>query len=480
MRKMYLCGYGKACALHDSKGLLMNRADYLAEQIDSLRYADVPTNIVERCKDLLLDQLGCEIAFSGLNWCQAAYRYARHRKSSGNATVFVYGDKMAPEDAAMCNSVFGHGFEMDDTDTWTTSHPGACVIPACLSISEELSLSGKEFITAMIVGYETLMRVGRVGKSMYMRNWHGTAVPGGIGVAAAVSKLLSLDTVGIKAALGIAASHIGGNTAYMYSGGTVKRTLPSVAVSVGMKAAFLSQMGITGPEEPLDGGGNIFTGTCAEDPLYDELLVPFKDNFYTAGVGIKPYCCCQGSHALIDAAADIRNQINGDYTSIKKMTIIFHEREVEILCNIIHPKTVIEAQFSARFAASLRMVKGSNGFNDYNEENLIDKDVNRLIDVCEVQAVPAGTLSEANGPARLVVEMNDGAVYDVTKAYATGSVKYPMSREAVVEKFTSNTLPVLPQSQVDAIVDAVAAIDTATSVEDVTKLLVAGNTYTAS
>ena len=224
----------------------MNRADYLARQIDGLDYCNLPESVVERCKDLLLDQLGCEIAFSNLDWCKAAYRYAKHRKSSGNATVLVYGDKMAPEDAAVCNSVFGHGFEMDDTDTWTTSHPGACTIPSCFSIAEECGKSGRDFIVAMIAGYETLMRVGRVGKSMYKRNWHGTAVPGGIGVAAAVSKLLNLDVSGIKDAIGIAASHIGGNTEYMYSGGTVKRTLPSVAVSVGMRAAYLAQMGITG------------------------------------------------------------------------------------------------------------------------------------------------------------------------------------------------------------------------------------------
>ena len=450
----------------------MNRADFIANEINDLSFEDLPEELVERTKDLILDQLGCQLAFSGLEWGQAVHNYVLMHNTQGNSTITRYGEKMGAEDAAICNSVFAHGFEMDDTETLTGTHPGSCMIPTCLSLAEAEKKTGKDVIAAMVAGYETAFRVARLGKTMYHRNWHGTATSSTFGVAASAAKLMDFDVAKTKDALGLAASYLGGNTEYMASGGTVKRTLPSLAVANGMRAAYLTKLGITGPNEPMDGRANVFIGCCDGDPLYEELEVPFKENFSTAGVGMKPYCCCQGSHALIDAAAEIREKINADYKNIKKMTIVFHEREVEILCNIIHPKTIVESQFCARFAIAMRMVKNGNGYYDYCEENLADPDIAELIDKCEVESVPFGTLSDSNGPGRLIVEMNDGTVYDVAKPYASGSIKFPMTRQQVIDKFLSNAQPVAPQEQLDKIIETVYRFDTLTDITELTSLLV--------
>ena len=450
----------------------MNRADFIAEESVNLTFDDIPAEVVQKAKLQIIDQLGCQLAFAELPWGQAAHKYALNRRSQGVSTVVKYGEKIAPEDAAFANSVFGHGFEMDDSDVWTASHPGACMVPTVLALGEDLHSSGKDALTAMVAGYEVLLRIGRLGKTMYKRFWHGTSVPGGFGVAVAAGKLLGFDQPLMKNALGVASSEVCGNTEYMASGGNVKRTLPAMAVTAGIRSAYLAQLGITGPEEPMDGKANVFIGTCDDEPLYGELEVPFKGNFYTFGVGNKPYCCCQGSHALIDCAARIREQIGGDYQHIKKMTIVFHEREVEILCNIVHPKTIIEAQFSARFAISLRMVKGGNSYYDYNEENLNSAEIAALIDKCEIQSVPFGTLSDANGPGRLIVEMEDGSVYDETAPYALGSAKVPMSAEEIIAKFNSMVGPVIPKEQADAIVETVLHLDELEDVSELTKLLV--------
>ena len=96
------------------------------------------------------------------------------------------------EDAAFANAVFGHGFEMDDTELSTASHPGVTVIPPALAVGEMEKITGKEFLTAVVVGYDVFIRVGLATHSMMSRGFHTTAVLGPLGSAAATSKVLKL------------------------------------------------------------------------------------------------------------------------------------------------------------------------------------------------------------------------------------------------------------------------------------------------
>lgn len=450
----------------------MNRADVLAKNIAELKYDDIPEDVVYKAKLLIIDQLGCQIGFSGLPWSQAAHRYALRRKSAGESTVVVYGDKMNAEDAAFCNSVFGHGFEMDDTDMTTTSHPGVVMTPVVLALGEERHIDGKEALTAFVAGYEAMQRVARAGNSMYARFWHGTAVPGGFGSAAAAGHILGLDAEHMKHAFGVVSTEVGGNCEYTSSGGTVKRTLPATAVGAGMRSAFLAMEGITGPDECLDGKCSLLRGACAEEPEFDELTVPLEGNWYTMNAGNKPYCCCAGSHALIDCAAAIRNQ-GVDYRDIEKITIYLYDREVTTIGNIIHPVSVVESQFCARFAAAMRLVKGGNGFHDYIDENVNDPDIAAVIDKMEVVAVPFGTFSEENGAARMVVEMRDGTVYDETVPYALGTVRNPMGYDELADKFRDLVRDVLPPERAEEVLSTIMGLEEVDDIREFTKLLVA-------
>ena len=70
------------------------------------------------------------------------------------------------------------------------------------------TISGAEFLTALIVGYETGPRVGNAlyGKVILekSRGWHSGSVFGLPAAAAAASKLLELEPNEIEDAMGIA------------------------------------------------------------------------------------------------------------------------------------------------------------------------------------------------------------------------------------------------------------------------------------
>jgi 2-methylcitrate dehydratase PrpD len=148
----------------------MDETKKLAQFIANTRYNDLSDEVIEKTKLLILDQIGCQLAFANLPWNKAIHNYVKDRGSSRQeSTVTFYGFKTSAEDAAFANAVFGHGFEMDDTELTTASHPGVAIIPPALAVCESQHMSGKELITAIVAVYDVFIRVGLATHSMMKR-----------------------------------------------------------------------------------------------------------------------------------------------------------------------------------------------------------------------------------------------------------------------------------------------------------------------
>jgi 2-methylcitrate dehydratase PrpD len=109
--------------------------------------------------------------------------------------------------AAFINGVSSHIFDFDDTHLKTIIHPAGPVVSAILALSEMQSVSGKDFLNALVLGVETECRIGTaVYPNHYDVGWHITGTAGVFGSTAAVGKLLKLDQQQMVWAIGLAAS----------------------------------------------------------------------------------------------------------------------------------------------------------------------------------------------------------------------------------------------------------------------------------
>ncbi len=449
----------------------MSSADFLAGQVVNLSYDAIPERVVFKAKSLLLDQLGCQLAFATLPWSKAACEYARMKKGQGKSTVVFYGTKTDAEEAAFCNSVFGHGFEMDDVDMDTTSHPAVCIVPVVLALGEQEGSSGKDVLAAMVAGYEVMLRFARAADSMRLRSFHASSVSGAFGAAAATGKMLGFDANIVGNALGIATTMAGGNTEYSQTGGTVKRTLGSTGVAAGMRAALLAGAGITGPREAFEGKKSFVRGICQNEPVWEEFGKTFANEWMILGVGTKPYCCCAGQHAVIDAAQRIRER-GITAADIARAVVVQRPREYGDVGAITMPNDVISSQFCGRFAFALRMVKGGNGYFDYTQENIDDPQVRDLCartdyecdENCERLTVP-------EGPAIVRVILRDGRVIEEQVDYALGRKQNPMSYDDVVAKFKGLVSEAVSKEVADRIIEEVMQIDEVDSIKPLMSLL---------
>ena len=106
------------------------------------------------------------------------------------------------------------------TTRWDATIPGAVVIPAAISALSIAArpVTGAEFITAVVLGYEVAKRVMEALGGYWQHNrsgWHSTATCGTFGAAAAVGRILGLKQPDVASALGHAASFSGGLWAFI-------------------------------------------------------------------------------------------------------------------------------------------------------------------------------------------------------------------------------------------------------------------------
>ena len=272
----------------------------LAAFVSGSRYEDLPPEVVDKTKYMVLDQIGCQLASSTLPWNALVYDHARSLGSVGQSRVVGYGLETHPESAALVNATFGHGFEIDDFHIGCLAHPGCVAVPAALAMAEQQHLDGRELLAATALAAEVLLRIGKASgySAVVERGFHETSMQGPFGAAAAAAKALELDTDRTLNALSIAGSHASGTLEYGQSGGDVKRLHAGIAAAGGIRSALLAEGGLTGPPTILEGRRGVFQA-FANSFDASQAVEELGERYHLLGVGFKAYCL-HGSHPQPD------------------------------------------------------------------------------------------------------------------------------------------------------------------------------------
>ena len=169
----------------------------LATWLAATTLDDVPSRVRERAKYLLLDGVGCAMVGAQLPVSRIGVEGLTAIDPAGPAALIGWGEQTtSPQSAAMLNSSFIQGFELDDFHPEAPLHSNSLVVPAMLAAVPHLGrVSGERLLLGAILGYETGPRVGLAlgGLDMLSRGWHSGVVFGPLAAAASVGSLYGLD-----------------------------------------------------------------------------------------------------------------------------------------------------------------------------------------------------------------------------------------------------------------------------------------------
>src|SRR5574341_1268414 len=138
----------------------MNETRDLARWIVGLKWGDIPQEVIDYSKNLILDTVGCMFGGSIQDSNKAALRFIRSMGGVPECTVVNYGDRTNAFNAAFLNGSFGHGWDFDEMHPGGAGHAVSACTAAAMALAERELISGREFLEAWITGYEVTNRIG--------------------------------------------------------------------------------------------------------------------------------------------------------------------------------------------------------------------------------------------------------------------------------------------------------------------------------
>ena len=377
----------------------------------------------QRASMLLLDWTGCAVAGQADSAGQKVT--AAFPDETGKCTRIGAG-KSSVLMAALHNGCLGNVLEMDDVDKRAVLHAAPTIIPAALAMTEHVGANVKDFLDAIVIGYEATIRIGRAVGAGHYAFWHNTATCGPFGAAAAACHLL--DGSDLVSALGLAGTQAAGLWQTRHEPDSMAKQLHAGhAAHAGVLAAILSAQGFQGPRSILEGEQGFFVAMCPGANPEDVLINP-DAGWLLHETSLKPYPACRHAHPAIDAALKARNNLNQPpFTN--KIVIKTYGDAIKF-CDRPNPKSSIEAKFSIQHSVAVAIRTGTVTLKDFELEAINDSK-NKIIR--DHILVELDKDFEDVYPAHYGARIVSGLINDfVIDAY--GDPEKPMSDIAIMSK----------------------------------------------
>ena len=415
-----------------------NLTPALAEFVAGLEYEQLPDDVVQQAKRVILDAIGCAMAAYKEDSRKAhiVEKLSRQFGAAGESTV-IGGGKSHASVVALANGILINAADNDDTHKRALLHMGSVLLPAALAATEARGGSGRDLILALVAGYEVAARVGMAVMPTHYRYWHSTATNGTFGAAACAAKAYGLDADQTNMALGFAGTQAAGLNTFFESGDDSKSVHPGKAGMNGIIAAMLAELGATSPPDIL-GHPKGYLAAYSLEPKAEVVTAGLATDWEILSNGFKFYPSILASHSPIGASLEIASQKRPDVGKIRSVAINTYATVKSHFSSKDVQKSMA-ARLSVPYCVAAALVDGEVTQTQFRPERFNDPVIRRLLDKVEVVVDPElSPLYPEKFPARVVVTMDDGTVHEATFLYPKGDPSNPLSHDELVTKFKDN------------------------------------------
>ena len=452
----------------------------LCRMTTELEYDDIPKEVIEFAKDLILDTLGCMIGGHGQHPLPAIAKHVQEKGGVGEAYILFHGGKKIPaEEAAMAMGPMPRALD------WAAIHPEAmhsvehtlppmlCAL-GYLDTVEGRRVSGKEFLTAFVAAQETLIRIGcgfrgNIGIARGRSNGHYI-----FGSVAGVGKLLGLDQATLENAEGISR-----NMTQPHDMATYHPITHMVKVHQGFIAQDAIQcckyamLGVTGPRNNVICGPMGYFGMANWETDTDILFNGLGEKWEQMGIEMKAYAGCKCLHCAVGAADYL---VKENKIALEDIDHI-HVEDSTLNVNVsggtdaekLNPKDIFQRQFSIPYMVATMLYDGElipQSFFDEPASREYIKEFMKKVSVVEnPDLVP--------WRSKVTITLKDGRTFvkETDPIELKGSVEHRYSREELIWKFktlSKMSITEFPEGTLDKLIDRVLHLeDSADVLEDI-------------
>ena len=415
--------------------------------IRATRFEDLPPAVVDRCKRLIADCFA--IITAGNQSAELKALAASYLKDArpGNSWVIGTAHRAAPRDAGFLNGIASTWHDFDEGSTIAFSHPGSQLVPAAVALAQELGVSGRDLLLAVVLGYEVSARVGMASKMRVSVHPHGTC--GVIGSAVAAARLKGLDEARMRHVINVAATMaMATNRQAMLDEATVRNAYSGHSALAGLNAVQLVEAGFTGQR---DGIGFTY-GTVIADGFDPQRMVAGLGEDWLIMQGyFKLHSAGRYAHAAIDALEAALATVPAgrlDVADISRIEVKAFQMAALLAGKNI--TTSFGAKFSIPFALATILVHGRSGIDCFEMQAVANPLVQALIakvdvseDAAYTRAYPGRQLCD------VAIHLRDGSAIRGRCEIMKGEPGNPHRPAEVEQKFFDLMMPVWGAERAD-------------------------------
>jgi 2-methylcitrate dehydratase PrpD len=421
----------------------MEIAEEYARYADGLTFDSLPPEVVEHAKKLILDIVAN--AIGGHEWMESGpvitEGVRRLDRGGAGATVLATGEQMAPEWASLVNGSMAHSLDYDNHHAAGVIHAGSSVVSTALAAAEATGANGRDLICAVVIGYEIACRLAMAlgPHSSHEMGFHPTGTCATFAASAIIGRLRGCEPGVIVNAMGLNGSQAAGSMQYVVNGAWNKRMHPGLAAHAGFIAITLAEAGFLGAAQVFEGDQGFLQGYALR-PDPEQATATLGSEFETLKVAIKPYSLCRYTHQTLELLIGFADEGSVSSDEIESIVIEMPTYGLQLVGSPIeakrHPKSAVDAQFSAPFAAALALTERRAGLDVFTrvlEEGYSDE-FQRLMSVTEVRSAPdLDAIHPEYWPGRVTVTTKSQTIERSAK-HMRGEAEVPMSFDDVTAK----------------------------------------------
>jgi 2-methylcitrate dehydratase PrpD len=433
----------------------------MAEFVAGLTYEAIPPQVCARIKLLILDAIGCGVFGAGQPWCTILQSTLGELDATRTTTVWGTALRLSSPHAALVNGTQVQGFELDDVHRQGVLHVGAVTLPALIAVAEShAGLSGRDFLTAAVAGYEIGPRVGMcMGQEHIGQGWHSGATVGVFSAAAGAARALALDAEQTVHALGIAGTQSAGLMAAQY-GSMVKRMHAGRSSQSGLYGALLARNGFTGIIDVFEApyGGFCTTFSRSTDLFdLDELSAGLGERFETMRISLKFYSCVASNHTSLDAIRAIKERRPFTLDELDKIVIRGSQVTVDHVGWPYRPEGLTSAQLNLPFCVATLLLEGDVFVDQFEPEaftNPIRMELSKKVEVVHDPAITA-LGSKFRHKVSVEVHLKDGTIERETRELPRGGEDAFAPASDIIEKFKKLSRATMSATQQADLIDMI-------------------------
>lgn len=274
----------------------------------TLRYEDLPADVVVAAKRCFLDAIGCGLA--GWQTDKGRLAAAAMTRLGGPAEAQLWGGRAA---VSTTNAAFANAELMNALDYDAIPHIPPVIVPALMAVAQARRTSGRDFVLALVIAYELAARLSAASSPMASAILETGTTPEVFGInneaimatAAALARMCGLSPEATASAIGLGGYYCPPQSSHDWETGSPKSNVkytPVGWVNQGaVTALLLAESGYSANPRVLDGPAGFarFFGWSKWDvPAATRGL---GSQWRILNADYKPYACCRYAHSRLDA-----------------------------------------------------------------------------------------------------------------------------------------------------------------------------------